>query len=181
MRPVPFVVVAALAFAVSACSGGTLPVKQVYESEQCPQNKRGLYVAQNRPELLKLMTPRLKPTRIDLVNPQPSGLQSPGPQSQELQAKAIPPALDVEVNFDKEQAVVVALGQMPSPGYGISLDGADASLQDGVVNLPVKFSRPNPDALYAQVMTSPCLVLNLPKGDYTKVVAGDMTASVPKE
>ena len=69
------------------------------------------------------------------------------------------PALD----FTREQVLVLYLGSRPTPGYGLSLESGER-LSDSTLRLDLANQRPPPDAVMAQVMTSPCLVLALPAG-----------------
>ncbi len=56
--------------------------------------------------------------------------------------------------------VAIVPGEFPTPGYSISLqDGAE--LTAGVLTLRIKTDRPPPDAMLAQVVTHPCLVVGI--------------------
>lgn len=67
--------------------------------------------------------------------------------------------------------VAVSHGDQPSPGYRFELRSATVS--NGVAQLNLHWVTPPADSMQATVMTSPCLVLALPQGEYHRVVAQD--------
>ncbi len=60
-------------------------------------------------------------------------------------------------DFDQQHFLVVALGQQPSAGYGVTLQSA--TLRDQVLRLDAKVRKPATDQVTAQVVTTPCMVL----------------------
>ncbi len=72
--------------------------------------------------------------------------------------------------------VAVSHGDQPSPGYGFEL--RSATLSNGVAELNLHWVTPPAGQPQATVMTSPCLVLALPKGEYRKVVAQDQNGPI---
>lgn len=75
-----------------------------------------------------------------------------------------------------ELLVAVSHGAQPSPGYRFELQSATVS--EGVAQLNLHWTTPAPDSIQATVMTSPCLVLALPKGAYKRVVAQDQNGVI---
>lgn len=146
------------------CAGASVPVKSVYQSQQCSQVGRGLIVAQNEAELSRVLTSDRRQTKLDL-----SGSRSNEPST----------LTSHPVDFSQEVAVVVALGEKPTAGYDISLTKNKAELRGDVLRLPVEFTQPAPDAFHAQVLTHPCLVLSVPRGAYTEVVANELRVRIP--
>ena len=67
------------------------------------------------------------------------------------------------VDWGAEAVVLVAMGQRPTAGHGVELASRKAPVKDGAAGLRVTFSSPPAGALTAQVMTSPCLVVALPR------------------
>lgn len=69
--------------------------------------------------------------------------------------------------------VLVALsrGPQPTPGYGFTL--LDATRSADRAELTVRWLEPPPDAVLAQVITKPCLVVALPRTGITRVTAID--------
>lgn len=72
--------------------------------------------------------------------------------------------------------IAVSHGAQPSPGYRFEL--RSATLSDGVAQLKLHWITPPADSIQATVMTNPCLVLALPKGDYQRVVAQDQNGVI---
>lgn len=143
------------AIALSACGTEEVPasvplsVKQVYQSSHCRVETKRLAVLNSLAELEKAV------------------------------ARAVPgvgntAASMSDVDFDSERIVLVAWGRQNNAGYRLELVKEHADTDNGVVELPVKFVSPSPDGFYAQVMTSPCLIVALPKAGYNKIRAGDM-------
>ena len=67
------------------------------------------------------------------------------------------------VSWASEAVVLVSGGQRTSAGYGIELVSTRAQVRDGAAALRVAFTSPPAGAASAQVMTSPCLVVALPR------------------
>ena len=71
------------------------------------------------------------------------------------------------VDLSRESLVFVTLGQKPSAGYSVTLDGFSAS--DGALAISVKRREPAPGMATAQVLTSPCAVLAIQPADWRKL------------
>lgn len=72
-----------------------------------------------------------------------------------------------EPDWSRQLALVVAMGQRPTAGYGVAMQAAEARLDGAVLELSVVWQEPPPDAMVAQVVTHPCLWVRLPKGSYS--------------
>jgi PrcB C-terminal len=66
-------------------------------------------------------------------------------------------------DFKKEGVLAVFMGQRPTAGYGLALQDPNVEVADGVGKVVVRFEEPEPGAMVAQVLTSPCLLLRIPK------------------
>lgn len=83
-------------------------------------------------------------------------------------------AAPIVVDFEASAVLLVAAGQRPTAGYAVSLTSPSAPAKGGVALVEVKVDVPAPGAMVAQVVTSPCLVVALPKAGLTEVkVAAD--------
>ena len=71
------------------------------------------------------------------------------------------------VDFTKEVVAAVFLGSRPSAGYGVQIVGVRQEGSALVVSY--RETRPAPDALTAQVLTSPYHIVAIPKGSTTDV------------
>lgn len=76
------------------------------------------------------------------------------------------------VRFSESIVVLIEQGRQPTRGYGISLADPEVEL-DGRARLRLNWQTPPPDALSAQVISSPCVLVRLPRADYSSVVILD--------
>ena len=74
-----------------------------------------------------------------------------------------------EVDFSREGILIVEMGQKPTAGYGLELNHMVAVVSDDMAVLRVSWVEPPKDAIVSQVITSPCLVIILPKGPYSQI------------
>lgn len=82
--------------------------------------------------------------------------------------------------FDLSQQWVirVAMGERPTAGYGFRLGSEELQVVDGVAKVSLNWERPQADAMLPQVMTYPCIYLQLEKRDYSKVEILDQRGKV---
>ena len=71
---------------------------------------------------------------------------------------------------------VLAKGHQPTPGYRFELKGARQAGQ--VVTIEFSWHTPAPDSVQAQVITFPCLVVGMERGDYNTVRAVDSNGAL---
>jgi hypothetical protein len=82
------------------------------------------------------------------------------------------------VDFDTEHVVTIQMGQKPSGGYGIELAEPHATLNGGEALIRLRWIEPAPGTIVTQILTSPCLIVSLPKGAYEKIAITDENGSV---
>lgn len=75
------------------------------------------------------------------------------------------PALP-EVDFAHERVLRLDMGRRPTAGYALGLLTGEAAVTDGLATLRIEWREPEPGRLQAQVVTQPCLVLALPRGEH---------------
>lgn len=104
------------------------------------------------------------------------GLDNPGVHSQRTGGDAfsseLQAALD-EVRLPADRrALVVSLGSKPTPGYGLSMSEA-RWYGYSTLNLTMAAEEPSDDAFMAQVITTPCAIIDVPAEgwDQIRVVA----------
>lgn len=68
-----------------------------------------------------------------------------------------PPAID----FKKRRAILVGLGANPNAGYRLELADGIAKSRRGVFHIRFREIRPSPEAIYAQVVVTPCVVVSI--------------------
>lgn len=90
-----------------------------------------------------------------------------------LQSQSLP-----QVDFDANGLVLIELGQRPTAGYLLRLASQRMVMDrgDGLIT----FSVDKPAGPAAQVITSPCLLVAVPRGDYkgVRALSTDTTISV---
>lgn len=90
-----------------------------------------------------------------------------------LEAEPLP-----EVDFKTHGLVLIELGQRPTAGYQMRLASQTMVMDkgDGLIT----FSVDKPAGVAAQVITSPCLLVAVPRGDYkgVRALSTDTTVSV---
>jgi protease stability complex PrcB-like protein len=70
-----------------------------------------------------------------------------------------------KVDFRREGVLGVYMGQRPTAGYALALQDPTVAIADGVGRVVVRFEEPLAGAMVAQVLTSPCLLVRMPKDD----------------
>ena len=72
------------------------------------------------------------------------------------------------VDFSREGVLLIAMGQRPAAGYGLSLSDT-VTFDGGVLTVWVDWREPLPGTRQAQVVTNPCLLVQLPSVAFTRV------------
>jgi hypothetical protein len=72
---------------------------------------------------------------------------------------------------------LVEMGMRSTGGYAVAVAPA-ASVQDGHVVLVATFTQPQPGSLRTQALSSPCVLVQLPPGDYAGVEVRDAGGAV---
>lgn len=70
------------------------------------------------------------------------------------------------IDFARETVAAVWMGKKGTAGYRIELGSNIAAVKDQSAFVQVNFMAPDAKAVLAQIMTSPCLLIKLPKGAY---------------
>lgn len=73
------------------------------------------------------------------------------------------------VDFKRFGVLVVEMGQRPSAGYRFDTRGVTAQAVDGIATLQITHIKPAPDAMTAQVMTSPWVLIQLPLEEFIEI------------
>lgn len=95
------------------------------------------------------------------------------------------PALP-EVDFQRNMVLLVSMGQQPSAGYGFDVSRLSATVENHTAVVRLTPVAPPPGALTAQVMTHPCILIRVPRGDYSRIrvvdpngeILGDVAAPI---
>lgn len=73
------------------------------------------------------------------------------------------------VDFAQQRVVLVSRGRKPTPGYGIELDESTLQIDGERATLTLRLAQPDPDAVQAQMLTTPCALVVLPRGGYKEL------------
>jgi len=79
------------------------------------------------------------------------------------------PAQVEGVDFAQQRVVLITRGRKPTPGYGIELAESPLRIDDERALLTVRLAEPDPDAMQAQMLTTPCALVALPRGGYEEL------------
>ncbi len=83
-----------------------------------------------------------------------------------------------EMDWGRYGLVWIRMGQKPTGGYGLRLASAEAMVTKRTVVLTVRWREPPKGAFVTQMITSPCMALKIPRGDYNEIVIKDQDGRV---
>jgi len=86
-----------------------------------------------------------------------------------------------QVDFSTHGVLMVGMGEKPTAGYSLSLGAQEVEVDKGVALIHLSWQEPPVGAILAQVVTSPCVFLRLPKADFSKVRIMDQNSKVKAE
>lgn len=85
-----------------------------------------------------------------------------------------PPAVD----FNQYGVLLVAMGQKNTGGYAVDLASNDARIESDVLNISVLWQQPRRGMMVTQALTSPCLLLKIPKAQFQHIEVKDQSGKV---
>lgn len=71
--------------------------------------------------------------------------------------------------------IVVEMGERPTAGYRLEVREGMSRIDNGTLILALDWLPPPPDAMAAQVVTTSCVVVGAPQGDYERIEVRDNT------
>lgn len=74
-----------------------------------------------------------------------------------------------DVDFTREHVVSISMGQRPTGGYNLTLADKKVVVENETAMVRIDWIEPPPEAFVTQALTSPCLLLALPRGDYARL------------
>ncbi|MBI5056425.1 MAG: protease complex subunit PrcB family protein [Nitrospirae bacterium] len=86
-----------------------------------------------------------------------------------------------EVDFTAENILLVEMGQRSTAGYEIRLAENTVSVSNAIADVKISWIEPREGHVTAQVITSPCVMIKLPKGNYSHVRISDRNNKVRVE
>jgi hypothetical protein len=83
------------------------------------------------------------------------------------------------VDFSREALVLIEMGRKTTGGYFLELKSTKARVMNNSAQVELIWGVPAPDAMVTQVLTSPCILIALPKnGSYTRIQILDQNGRV---
>jgi hypothetical protein len=82
------------------------------------------------------------------------------------------------IDFASEGVLLVEMGQRPTAGYALALAAPEVRVVDGVATVAVRFDAPPAGAMVAQVVTSPCLLVRLPRAGLRELRVVDASGAL---
>lgn len=82
------------------------------------------------------------------------------------------------VDFSREQALVIFMGQKNTAGFGLALASTHAELREGILVLQLQWQEPKLGSMQAHVITSPCIMIGFPRLEYRGVRVIDQAGRV---
>lgn len=76
-------------------------------------------------------------------------------------------------NMARNGVLIVEMGERPTGGYRIDLDGKETGINNHVLTVGMDWHAPRLDAAVSQALISECVALHLPQGNYNKVKVVD--------
>ena len=138
-------------YSLSACAAlnedasNTLPVTEIYTSALCNISEQGITEVKDKTSLEEILTK----ANSHRLNSKPEDLSS--------------------IDFNASNIYLIAMGIRPNAGYSLKFIGPDASLNKDKLTLPISVELPSENAMYAQMMASPCTLVSVPKGAYDTI------------
>ncbi|MEX2476528.1 protease complex subunit PrcB family protein [Marinobacter sp.] len=122
-------------------------------------------------------TPEGAPLARQLTQSDHCGLTAPGlvyvdqadqiARLEHLPARNLPLDALKAVDFDREHLLLIGLGQKPTGGYGVTLEGAE--IREGALEVAVNVRQPATDAMVTQALTTPCAVIAVSPADWEEL------------
>jgi hypothetical protein len=83
-----------------------------------------------------------------------------------------------KIDFGREGVVLVSMGQRRTGGYALTLADPKVNIANGIATMVVAFEEPPPGAMVTQALTSPCLLVRVPKSGIRELRVVDTSGTV---
>lgn len=90
----------------------------------------------------------------------------------------LPPAVPPAVDFSRYGVLLISMGRRPTAGYGLNVTAEAARLQGDTLQVTVVWQEPAADSVQAQMLTEPCLLLQLPAVPFQRIQVLDQAGQV---
>lgn len=85
------------------------------------------------------------------------------------------------IDYEHEGVLLIRMGRKPTGGYRIELASDKVYVRDRTAIVTVRWIEPAADAMLTQVITSPCIMIKLAKGNYDRIQVVDQKGIVRAE
>jgi len=82
------------------------------------------------------------------------------------------------VNFEKSRALLVSMGQQRTGGYAVNLAKQQLRIDNDAAIVEVQWLEPEPGMMLVQMLSNPCLLIEVPRGEYRKIQVLDQSKHV---
>ncbi len=86
-----------------------------------------------------------------------------------------------KVDFASHGVLMVSMGRQSTTGYFLSLAKNEVKVSNEIATVNLTWQELQPGAMAAQMITSPCVLISLPKADFSKVRIVDQDGLVRGE
>ena len=149
-KPLIFFVMSCL---ISGCNSATVPIKVFAQSTHCSVGET-----------------------LQQVSSEAEVLSAIGQNKLQLGSQSAKPRYITDT--ETANYLVVGAGSKPTSGYHFSLEAAEVEVKNATLALPLVLNTPPADAMLAQMLTQPCIVLELTKSTYNKVTFGELQLNI---
>lgn len=80
-----------------------------------------------------------------------------------IEAKTVP------VDFSQRAVFQLSMGQQPSAGASVAVNSASVDTSNRSLTVGALWQLPDPGRMHAMMITRPCVIFSLPRGDYRSV------------
>ena len=80
-----------------------------------------------------------------------------------------------QIEWDTHGLVLIHMGQKSTGGYGLELLRRRALLKGGTAYVRINWKQPPAKAIVTMMITSPCLLVKIQRGDYNSVAIIDQS------
>ncbi|MFC1524057.1 protease complex subunit PrcB family protein [Thermodesulfobacteriota bacterium] len=77
--------------------------------------------------------------------------------------------LQTDIDFARDGVLLIAMGQQSTAGYSLVLADDQASVDNHTATVNIVWNKPPENQITAQIITSPCLLIKIPKGLFTRI------------
>lgn len=80
-----------------------------------------------------------------------------------------------KVNFSRSGVLLVSMGQRRTGGFSVNLANDELIVSKRIAVVEIEWREPQPGMMTIQMLSNPCLLLEVPRGDYQTLQAVDQS------